>query len=111
MNPEDRRRAPRSRTQLVVELYEPEGRLVLGVGRLLDLSSMGFRFESNLRLHPHQLLRARVRMKRDLLVEVPVKVAWTRSKGIRHAYGMEFKGISKTDYHRMEQWVKEHQTV
>ncbi len=111
MNHEDRRRNARSRAQLVVELYEPDGRLVLGVGRLLDLSSSGFRFESTLRLHPHQLLRARVRMKKDLQFEVPVKVAWTRSKGIRLSYGMEFKGISRGDYLRMERWVKEHKAL
>src|SRR5262249_21739207 len=102
------RRAPRSPADLIVELYEPEGRFVLGVGKLLDLSSLGFRFEGSLRIRSESPLRARIRLKRELLVEVPVRVAWTRSKGTRFTYGMEFKGISKSDLARMEQWVKEH---
>ncbi|OGR90567.1 MAG: hypothetical protein A2992_10520 [Elusimicrobia bacterium RIFCSPLOWO2_01_FULL_59_12] len=102
----ERRRATRSRSDLVIELYEPEGRLVVGVGRLRDLSSLGFRFEGTLRLQVGEMYRARVRLQKNLLLEVPIKVAWVRGKGLEHAYGMEFSGISKADFEKMERWVK-----
>ena len=106
MTNKERRRARRSRAELVLELYEPEGRLVMSVGRLLDLSSLGFRFEGPLGMKAGQTFRARIRLEKTLMLEVPVKVAWVRSKSTRNAYGMEFMGISKTDLAKMEKWVK-----
>ena len=110
MRDKERRRARRSQTELVLELYEPEGRLVMSVGRLLDLSSLGFRFEGPLGMQAGQTFRARIRLEKTLMLEVPVKLAWVRSKTNKNAYGMEFMGISKVDLAKMEKWVKEHKT-
>jgi hypothetical protein len=108
MMPEDRRRAKRTQADLIVELYEAEGRLVIGVGKLLDLSAIGFRFEGSLPIAPGQTLRARIRLQRSQLVEVPVKVSWTQNKGNRAAYGMEFIKIPRSDLEKMEKWVADH---
>jgi hypothetical protein len=99
----DRRRAQRTRAELVVELYEPEGRLVLGIGRVLDLSLVGFYLEGSVQLHPGQVLRARIRWQKGSNLEVPIKVAWARRKGTRNAYGMEFVGITKSDLARLQE--------
>ena len=107
MTDSERRRAGRSQTELVLELYEPEGRLVMTIGRLLDLSSLGFRFEGRLGIHEGQTFRARIRLEKTLMLEAPVKVAWVRSKTTKNSYGMEFMGISKLDLAKMEKWVKE----
>ena len=110
MSAKERRRARRAMVDLVLELYEPEGRLVMSIGRLLDLSSLGFRFEGALGMKPGQTFRARIRLEKNLLLEVPVEVAWKKGKGTKNAYGMKFMGISKTDLAKMEKWVKEHKT-
>jgi hypothetical protein len=107
MSSTERRRAKRSQAELVLELYEPEGRLVMTVGRLLDLSSLGFQFEGPLGMQEGQSFRARIRLEKTLMLEVPVKVAWVRHKTNKNAYGMEFMGISKVDLAKMEKWVKE----
>jgi hypothetical protein len=107
MTDKEKRRAPRSRAELVLELYESEGRLVLTIGRLLDLSSLGFRFEGPLGLLKGQRFRARIRMEKNLMLEVPVQIVWLSPKGTKNAYGMEFMGISKVDLAKMEKWVKE----
>ena len=111
MSEKERRRARRSKAALVLELYEPEGRLVMSIGRLLDVSSLGFRFEGPLGMPVGQVFRARIRLEKALMLEVPVEVAWVRSKGAQNAYGMKFTGISKTDLAKMEKWVKEHKNL
>ena len=107
MSQDERRQAKRSAIELVIELYEPEGRLVMTIGRVRDLSSLGFCFEGALGIKVGGLYRGRLRMEKSYMLEVPMKVAWARSKGAKNAYGMEFIGISKGELAKMEKWVKE----
>jgi hypothetical protein len=107
----ERREAPRAKSELVLELYDSGGQLVAGVGRLLDLSTKGGRFESALRLKLGQPFRARLRFEDDRVLELDARVAWLRPKRQVVAYGMEFVGVAKRDLDHIHKWVRAHKAV
>src|SRR5437016_1873178 len=87
----NKRRAPRvTMTGCVMELYDNSGRLILGVGQLLDCSTVGACFASTTVLLAGAELRARIRSPGKKVVEIPARVVWTRRKAGSTLYGIEF---------------------
>ena len=74
MTTQERRESPRTNTDIVLEIYGPDGQLVAGVGRLRDLSAKGGRFESNLRMEIGQQVRAHIRLDDNSLLDLPSRV-------------------------------------
>jgi hypothetical protein len=90
MNPPENRRSKRMRMQEAVEFFELNGTLLLGVGRLINLSTVGALVESSLRLEPGQRVTARLRRKGRSILELPAQVVRVRGKGALLTYGLEF---------------------
>ena len=108
MNTKERRQTPRMSSDLVLEVYNPDGQLVAGVGRLLDLSAQGGRFETVLRLSLGQTVRAHLRLDSEKALEVQARVIWTRAKGPVSLYGVQFVGFTDKEFGRLKTWVTAH---
>jgi hypothetical protein len=91
----DRRRAPRKRSEAVLELFGDDGQLIIGVGRLIDLSTVGARFETRKALQEGQNLRARFKLPKGPKVEMGARVVWRRKKRDGSVYAVEFLSARK----------------
>lgn len=102
----ERRRSPRTNADLVLEVYDPEGHLVTGVGRVWDLSAKGAKFQTNLRLQVGQRAQIVVRLEDQSRHELPAKVVWARGKGTSSAYGLEFLDVPAGEINELKNWLK-----
>jgi hypothetical protein len=91
----DKRRLPRVRTNSVLELLDSEGHLIKGVGKLLDVSHSGARFATTKVLRVGEKVRARLRLPKGSVIEVPGHVVWVKQKRVRPEYGIEFEPLKK----------------
>ena len=96
MSAADKRRSRRKLSEEVVEFYDVDGSLLKGVGRVLNVSTVGALVESTLRLEPRQRLWVRIRRKNRPALELPVSVVRLRGKGATLTYGLEFIPRRKT---------------
>ena len=106
MSSKERREAPRTMTDLVLELFGPDGHLVAGVGRLRDISAKGVRIDSDMTLEVGQEVRAHVRRKEQVLLDLACRVVWCRSKASRKVFGLEFLDLSASDLAQIQTWVQ-----
>jgi len=90
MDKQDERGAPRKYADYVVEFYDSEGFLLLGVGRLLDLSATGALVESSLRLTVEDKVLVRLRRGRHSDVDLSATVVRVRHKASTATYGLRF---------------------
>ena len=95
MNPKDKRRAPRSRHDSVLELYDEEGHFITGTGRLINFSKVGVCFSTTKALKTGERLRARLRLLREGTLEVSARVVWTRKKPNTILYGLAFDTVQQ----------------
>ena len=97
MRPEEKRRAPRARHDSVLEIYDAEGHLIIGIGRLVNFSNVGVCFSSTKVLAKGQKLHARLRLLKEGALEVTAKVVWMQKKSGANLYGLEFDTVQKIE--------------
>src|SRR5579872_2903029 len=90
MNSDDQRRAKRKNSSIVVEFYDSKGALLLGVGRLLNISKTGGLVETGLSFRPEQDLHLRIRWPTHAITEKRAKVVRTHRKKTKQIYGIVF---------------------
>jgi len=95
MNPKDKRRAPRSRHDSVLEIYDEDGHFITGTGRLINFSKVGICFSTTKALTIDERLRARLRLLREGILEVSAHVVWARKKPNTILYGLAFDSVQK----------------
>ena len=95
MRPNEKRRAPRSPHDSILELYDADGHLIIGIGRLVNFSNAGVCFSSTKVLVKGQKLTARVRLLKEGALEVSARVVWVEKKLSAIFYGIEFDTIQK----------------
>src|SRR5690349_4570662 len=86
----DRRKAPRTVSNLPLDIYDPKGRMVVGEGRFVDLSTSGGRMLSRKPLKAHSAVRLHVVPAGKSALELIGKVIWTRKKTAEFEYGIRF---------------------
>ena len=89
----ENRRAGRARHDSVLELYDEGGRLITGIGRLVDFSTSGVRFSSTKSLKAGDALRARLRLLREGILDITAHVIWAKKKPVGWQYGIAFDSI------------------
>jgi hypothetical protein len=95
MNYKEKRRAPRAKHDSVLEIYDAEGHLIIGIGRLVDFSNVGTCFSSTKVLDKGQKVTARIRLLKEGALEVSARVIWVKKKTNTNLYGIEFDSIQK----------------
>ena len=93
--PNEKRRAPRANHDSVVEIYDSEGHLIIGIGRLVNFSNVGICFTSSKVLEKGKKLFARIRLLKEGVLEVSARVVWVTKKPNSMLYGIEFDSIQK----------------
>jgi hypothetical protein len=91
----EKRRAPRAKHDSVLEIYDAEGHLIIGIGRLVNFSNVGICFSSSKVLAKGQRVTARVRLLKEGTLEVSARVVWVEKKLQALFYGIEFDSIQK----------------
>lgn len=78
-----------------MEIFDTEGHLILGIGRLVNFSNVGVCFSSTKVLTKGQKLRVRIRLLREGAMEASAHVVWTRKRPASILYGVSFDSIQK----------------
>ena len=95
MSVKDKRRASRSKDESVLEIYDMDGQLIKGIGRLVNFSNVGVCFSSTKMLFKGERLRARLRLLKQGMIEVSARVVWAKKKPNSQLYGLEFDTVQK----------------
>ena len=95
MNGKEKRRAPRTRHDSVLEIYDEEGHFITGTGRLVNFSKVGVCFSSTKPLALGERLRARLRLLREGTLEVSARVVWAKKKPNTMLYGLAFDVVEQ----------------
>ncbi len=95
MKTNEKRRAARSKHDSVLEIFDTEGHLIVGVGRLVDFSNVGVRFSSTKVLAKGERLRARLRLLKEGVLEIAAHVVWVKKRPNTKLYGVEFDSVQK----------------
>jgi len=107
MSDQERRQAPRKKTDVALEVYDADGQLIVGVGRLNDVSILGGRFTSQAALTKDQPVRVQFRVEEDIL-ELKSHVIWIEKKGTQNAYGVTFDHPTAGQLKRLQDWMAKH---
>lgn len=91
----ENRRAPRSRHNSVMEIFDDSGNLLTSIGRLVDVSMVGACFSSTKTFTKGQTFRARLRLLKEGKLDVMARVVWSRKKTNSTLYGVEFDARKK----------------
>ncbi len=88
----DRRKAIRATSDLPLDIYDTKGRMVVGEGRFINLSTIGGLMVSRKPLKTHTAVRLHVVPSGKSALELIGKVVWARKKTSEFEYGIRFSG-------------------
>ncbi len=89
------RRAPRSKHDSVLEIYDANGHFIEGVGRLVNFSNVGICFSSTKDLAKGARLRTKIRLLREGMMEIAAHIVRVEKKLHTNLYGVEFDDVQK----------------
>ncbi len=95
MEPREMRRSPRAKHDSVVEIFDAEGHLIIGIGRMINFSNVGICFSSTQVLKKGQRLHARIRLLREGALETSAHIVWVKKRPAFMLYGIAFDTIQK----------------
>lgn len=96
MNPsKESRRAPRARRDSVLEFHDEKGRLIIGIGRLVNFSAVGACFASTQVFKQGERIHARLRLLKEGRLHISGHIVWTKRKTNTLHYGIEFDSIRR----------------
>ncbi|HAH31289.1 MAG TPA: hypothetical protein DCL44_03130 [Elusimicrobia bacterium] len=93
MNDKNRRRAPRSRHNSVIEILDAGGKVAV-FGRLVDFSTLGASFAVGDSVVIPKNFRARLRLLNEGVFEAQVRVVWVRREKNAMRYGIYFYALT-----------------
>jgi len=86
----ERRQAVRTLSSVPLEIYDPKGRMVVGEGRFLNLSTSGGMIESPKPLKARSAVRLHMVPASNTALEIIGKVIWARKNDAGFTYGIRF---------------------
>lgn len=90
MREKERRQTPRTLSNVPLDLYDAEGRMIVGEGRFLNLSTTGAQLESPKPLQVDEHLRLRVQSAGRSPLDLSGRVIWARKDDSQFTYGIQF---------------------
>lgn len=92
--PADNRRSKRNNHNAAIEIFGPEGRL-LGFGRLVEYSKTGASFQAEARLLEGDLVRARLRLFEEGIIDVTARIVWRKPERNGVLVGVKFETVTR----------------
>lgn len=86
----ERRKSPRSMSSLPLDIYDPKGRMVVGEGHFVNLSTSGGLMISRKPLKARSAVRLQIVPSGKSALELIGKVVWARKKTAEFEYGIRF---------------------
>jgi len=86
----ERRQAVRTPSSVPLEIYDPKGRMVVGEGRFLNLSTIGGLMESPKPLKTRSSIRLHMVSAGKSALELLGQVVWARKNDAGFTYGIRF---------------------
>ena|SRR5207249_11366801 len=86
----ERRKAVRANSDLPLDIYDPRGRMIVGEGRFINLSTIGGLMVSRKPLKTRAAVRLQVVPSGKSALELIGKVIWSRKKTAEFEYGIRF---------------------
>ena len=86
----ERRQAPRTVTSVPLDIYDTRGRMVVGEGRFINLSTIGGLMESPKPMKTKTSVRLRMVPAGKTALEIIGRVIWARRTGSAFTYGIRF---------------------
>jgi len=90
MREKERRQRTRTISNVPLDLYDPEGRMIVGEGHFVNLSTTGAQLESPKPLRVDDHLRLRVQSVGESPLDLSGRVIWARKNDSRFTYGIQF---------------------
>lgn len=94
MDGKEKRRAPRSKHDSVIEIFNVEGKVACEC-RLIDFSQAGASFFSGVPIVMPDRFRVRLRFLDKGVLEAEARVAWTRRQKNATRYGIVFDSLKQ----------------
>ena len=92
----ERRKAFRLKSNLPLDIYDTKGKVVVGEGHFVDLSTLGGRMVSLKPLKTRSAVRLHVIPSGKPALELSGQVVWARKKTPGFEYGIRFSANSPT---------------
>jgi hypothetical protein len=108
MSDADKRNATRAASDFIVEIYEPDGKTLIGIGRLVNLSVTGACIDTSVVLLAKMPLVVRLLMKKVHLLTLASDVMWVKPQANNRQYGVKFKPYPLTSKTVIEKYVQEY---
>lgn len=86
----ERRQAVRTPSAVPLEIYDPKGRMVVGEGRFINLSTLGGLMESPKPLKARTSIRLHLMSTGKSALELLGRVVWARKNDSVFTYGIRF---------------------
>jgi len=86
----ERRQAERIVSSVPLDIYDPRGRMVVGEGRFLNLSTIGGLMESPKPMKAKTAIRLHMVPAGKSALEIIGRVVWARKTGSAFTYGIRF---------------------
>lgn len=94
MSRKERRRMPRTHSNVYLDLYDSKGQAIIGEGRFVNVSMNGSQLESRQPLQLHQHIRLQVQTPGTSAFEFAGEIIWRKKKASLFNYGVRFEPIS-----------------
>ncbi len=100
------RASERAATDFVIEIYNPDGKVLRGICRLLDLSVAGSCVDTSSDLNEGEAVVIRVLLTQRHLLTLPGRVVWKRYFPKLYQYGLKFDAYAEETRLVIEEFVK-----
>jgi hypothetical protein len=93
MGSKENRRAKRTAHDSVLELFDSSGQMIAGIGRLVNVSSVGVCFSCVKPLAQGEKIQGRLRLLKEGFLDIKGHVVWIRKRINATLYGVEFDNV------------------
>ena len=86
----ERRNAPRTYSNVPLDVYDPFGRMIIGEARFVNISYTGSMLETRQPLQLHQPIRLQMQTPGRSPIGIAAHVVWKKKRADKFNYGVQF---------------------
>lgn len=94
MTRKERRRSPRTASRVPLDVYDAEGKMIIGEGHFVNVSRTGSQMESRQSLPLRRPIRLQVQSPTKSPMTFAGRVVWRKKLARAFSYGIQFMPLS-----------------